>query len=199
MATLAGGFAAYRSMPQRQDPVIRIGSAWSRRTTQASPIEVEQEVSRKIEKKVAENPAVEHVRSTSRQGLSTVFVELYESTRNTEAVWQDLDNKLAAMTDLPVANGVPLKPRLDKDFGDTVAVMLTLSSPPVSDLEVERRAEVIAEKIRAAHAARPESLRGRRYSGVLVRIPTVDSGAARAARSDLPGAPSRASGSSKTA
>ncbi len=176
-ATLAGGFAAFRSMPQRQDPVIQIRLGLvSTEYPGASPIEVEQEVSRKIEKKLAENPAVEHVRSTSRQGLSTVFVDLYESTRNAEAVWQDLDNKLAAMTDLPVANGVPLKPRLDKDFGDTVAVMLTLSSPPVSDLEVERRAEVIAEKIREARAARPESLRGRRYSGVLVHPSTVDSG-----------------------
>ena len=109
---------------------------------------------------------------------------------NAEAVWQDLDNKLAAMTDLPtVANGVPLKPRLDKDFGDTVAMMLTLSSPPVSELEVERRAEVIAEKIRAARAARPESLRGRRYSGVLVHPSTVELGNARAARSGLPGTP----------
>ena len=155
-ATLAGGFAAFRSMPQRQDPVIQIRLGLvSTEYPRASPIEVEQEVSRKIEKKLAENPAVEHVRSTSRQGLSTVFADLYESTRNAEAVWQDLDNKLAAMTDLPVANGVPLKPRLDKDFGDTVAVMLTLSSPPVSDLEVERRAEVIAEKIREARAAGP--------------------------------------------
>ena len=176
-ATMAGGFAAFRSMPQRQDPVIQIRLGLvSTEYPGASPIEVEQEVSRKIEKKLAENPAVEHVRSTSRQGLSTVFADLYESTRNAEAVWQDLDNKLAAMTDLPVANGVPLKPRLDKDFGDTVAVMLTLSSPPVSDLEVERRAEVIAEKISAARAARPESLRGRRYSGVLVHPSTVDSG-----------------------
>ena len=66
-----------------------------------TPIEVEQEVSRKIEKKMTENPAVEHVRSLSRQGLSAVFVDLYDTTQNAEAVWQDLDNKLASMTDLP--------------------------------------------------------------------------------------------------
>jgi multidrug efflux pump subunit AcrB len=168
-ATLIWGVQAYRSMPQRQDPLIQIRSGVVLTAYPgANAVEVEQELSRKIEKKLAENPAVEHVRSVSRQGLSVVFVDLYDTTKNAEQIWQDLDNKLAAMTDLPTAGGQPLRPRLDKDFGDTVAVMLTISSPPVSDFEVERRAEVIARRLAAVRAARPEPLRDRRHSGVLV-------------------------------
>ena len=175
IVTMVAGVAAYRSMPQRQDPVIQVRSGLV--TTNypgAGPVEVEQEVSRRIEKRLAENPAVEHVRSTNRQGLSIVFVDLYDTTRNAEAIWQDLDNKLAAMTDLPVVGGAMVRPKLDKDFGDTVAVMLTLTSPPVSDFEVDRRAEALVGPIRAARAARPVEARDRRYSGVLVHPSTVD-------------------------
>lgn len=173
--TLAGGYAAYRSMPQRQDPVIQIRSGVV--TTLypgADPLEVEQEVSRKIEKKLAENPAVEHVYSDNREGMSVVFVSLYDTTRNAEAIWQDLDNKLAGMTDLPMVGGSPLKPSLNKDFGDTVAVMLTISSPRVSDEDVERRATIVAARLAETRASRPEGLRDRRYSGVLVHPSTVD-------------------------
>jgi len=175
--TMLWGVYAYRAMPQRQDPLIQIRSGLVMTVYPgAEAVEVEQEVSRKVEKKLAENPAVEHVRSVSRQGLSVVFVDLYDTTQNAEAIWQDLDNKLAAMTDLPAVGGQPLRPRLDKDFGDTYAVMLTLSSPPVSDLEVEQRAALIGRKIAEVRASRPEALRGRRYSGVLVHPSTVDRG-----------------------
>ncbi|HEY2158449.1 MAG TPA: efflux RND transporter permease subunit, partial [Isosphaeraceae bacterium] len=137
-------------------------------------VEVEQELTRKVEKKLAENPAVEHVRSISRQGLSVVFVDLYDTIMDAEPVWQDLDNKLAAMTDLPTSGDRTVRPHLDKDFGDTVAVMLTVSSPPVSDFEVERRAEVIARRLATARDARPPGSRDRRMSGVLVHPAGLD-------------------------
>ena len=122
---------------------------------------------------MTENPAVEHVRSLSRQGLSVVFVDLYDTTRNAEPVWQDLDNKLASMTDLPTVGTEPLKPKLDKDFGDTVAVMLTLSSPPVTDFEVQQRAGLISRKLEDLRAGRPAPLRDRRFSGILVHPSTL--------------------------
>ena len=172
--TMVWGAFAYRSMPQRQDPQIQVRSGVIQTPYPgANAVEVEQEVTRKIEKKMTENPAVEHVRSLSRQGLSVVFVDLYDTTKNAEPVWQDLDNKLASMTDLPTVGNEPLKPKLDKDFGDTVAVMLTLSSPPVSDFEVEQRAGLIAAKLEELRAGRPASLRDRRFSGVLVHPSTL--------------------------
>jgi len=173
--TCLWGTYAYMAMPQRQDPLIQIRSGVVLTTYPgAGAVEVEQEVSRKVEKKLAENPAVEHVRSISRQNLSVVFVDLYDTIKNAEAIWQDLDNKLSAMSDLPTVGGQPLRPRLDKDFGDTVAIMLTISSPPLSDSAIEERAEVIARRLIQERADRPEPLRSRRYSGVLVHPSAVD-------------------------
>ena len=187
MATVAWGVYAYLVMPQRQDPQIQVRTGLVLTSYPgASAVEVEQELTRKVEKKLAENPAVEHVRSISRQGLSVVFVDLYDTIMDAEPVWQDLDNKLAAMTDLPTSGDQTVRPRLDKDFGDTVAVMLTVSSPPVSDFEVERRAEVIARRLAAARDARPPGSRDRRMSGVLVHPLGIDAALAeRLARSAL--------------
>jgi len=167
--TMIWGIYAYRSMPQRQDPQIQVRSGVILTSYPgASALEVEQEVSRKIEKVMTENPAVEHVRSNSRQGQSSVFVDLYDTIKNAEPVWQDLNNKLEAITDLPSVAGQVLRPKLNKDFGDTVATMLTLSSPPISDFEIEQRAASIGHKLEEFRATRPEKLRDRRYSGVLV-------------------------------
>lgn len=174
--TLAAGYASYRAMPQRQDPVIQIRSGLVMTSYPgADPIEVEQEVSRRIEKKLSENPAVEHVRSTNREGLSAVFVDLYDTTKNAEAIWQDLDNKLASMTDLPTIGGVIVKPVLDKDFGDTVAVMLTLTSPPITDIEVEERAKELALRIEQHRGSRPGTFQSNRYSSIVVFPTTIQS------------------------
>lgn len=174
VATLAWGVFAYVSMPQRHDPDISVGTAVIVTPYPGARAEkVEQELTRKIEKKVSENPAVERVRSISRQGLSVVFVELRDGIKRPDAVWEDIQTKLQSMTDLPRVGEVPLQPRLDKEFGDTVAVMLTISSPEVSDFELQRRAESIRTALAAARAQRPPELRDNRLTAVLVYPNTV--------------------------
>ena len=131
LLTLVWGVFSYLRMPQRHDPVIpiRIGVV-ATAYPGASAEKVEQEVTRKIERKVAENPSVETVSSLSRQGLSIVFVELSEAEKGAEVVWHDVQNKLRGMTDLPRVTDRPVAPQLNKDFGERVATMLTISSPP---------------------------------------------------------------------
>ena len=175
--TAVWGAYAYLAMPRRQDPLIQVRNAVVQTAYPgATPLEVEQEVSRKIEKRLAENPAVEHVHSLSRQGLSVVYVDLYDTIMDAESVWQDLDNKLSSISDLPSISGQPVRPGLNKDFGDTVAVMLTLSSPPVSYFEVKQRATRIAAKLDEFRSSRAQESRDRRYSGVLVHPSSVDPG-----------------------
>ncbi|MHB8897107.1 MAG: efflux RND transporter permease subunit [Thermoguttaceae bacterium] len=174
VATLAWGVFAYTSMPQRHDPDITVGVAVVITPYPgARAEEVEQELTRKIEKKVNENPVVQHVRSISRQGLSVVFVELRDETKQADPIWEDLQTKLQSMGDLPRVNGQPVQPRLNKDFGDTASVMLTISSPPVSDFEVQRRAESIEAALGEARGKRPAELRGNRATAVLVYPTTV--------------------------
>jgi multidrug efflux pump subunit AcrB len=179
VAVLAWGVYAYMNMPQRQDPIIPVSTAVILTPYPGAEAEkVEQEVTRKIERKVAENPAVEHVRSISRPGISIVYVDLFESVKNVELVWQDIRGKLGEITDLPIAGGQPTKPMLNKDFGDTVAVMLTISSPPVTDLEIRLRARSIRDAVLAHRRQSATTRPSDRWTGVLVYPSTV-------ARSDV--------------
>ena len=156
ISVLVWGAYAYIQMPQRQDPIIPVVTGVILTPYPGAEAEkVEQEVTRKIERKVAENPAVEHVKSISRPGISIVYVELFETERGAELVWQDIRGKLGEIPDLPQAAGKPTQSFLNKDFGDSVAVMLTISSPPVTDLEIALRARSIREAIQAHRLQMP--------------------------------------------
>lgn len=173
ISALAWGIYAYTMMPQRQDPIIPVVTGVIITPYPGAEAEkVEQEVTRKIERKVAENPAVEHVKSISRPGISIVYVELFETERNAELVWQDIRGKLGEIPDLPQAAGRPTQSLLNKDFGDSVAVMLTISSPPITDLEIELRARSIRDSI-LAHRRHSSETPAEKWTGVLVYPDTV--------------------------
>lgn len=174
VATLVWGYLAYRAMPQRHDPIIPIHTATIVTLYPGADSEkVEQEVTRKIENQMGQCGQVERVYSLSRQSLSVVFVELFETVKDTEQVWQDLQGRLDAMTDLPSLNGRPLRPALNKDFGETVALMLTISSPKVSDFEIHQRAEAIRATLSGFRQHRPGQYQRDRLSAVLVYPNTV--------------------------
>ena len=174
ISVLVWGVYAYLMMPQRQDPIIPVVTGVIITPYPGAEAEkVEQEVTRKIERKVAENPAVDHVKSISRPGISIVYVELFETERHAELVWQDIRGKLSEIKDLPVAAGRPTQSLLNKDFGDSVAVMLTISSPPVSELELSLRARSIREAIEAHRKLTATTEPGERWAGVLVYPSTV--------------------------
>ena len=174
VASLVWGCFAYRAMPQRHDPIIPIRIATVITIYPGADAEkVEQEVSRRIEKQLSRCGNVEKLYSLSRQNLSVVFVELFDSVRDTEEVWQDLQGRLDSMTDLPAVMGRPLKPSLNKDFGERVAMMLTISSPKVSDFEIAERAHSIRGVLARFRASRLEGLRRDRISAVLVYPNTV--------------------------
>src|SRR6185436_1542805 len=175
ISLIVRGVYAYLMMPQRQDPIIPVVTGVIITPYPGAEAEkVKQEVTRKIERKVAENPAVDHVKSISRPGISIVYVELFETERQAELVWQDIRGKLGEIRDLPQAAGRPTQSLLNKDFGDSVAVMLTISSPPVSDLEIGLRAKSIRQAIEAHRKLTATTMpAAERWTGVLVYPSTV--------------------------
>ena len=91
VATLAAGYAAYRAMPQRQDPVIQIRSGLVMTVYPgADATEVEQEVSRRIERKLAENPAVPRLRD-ELQGheIVTLLHSVHDAEHNHAVLLRD--------------------------------------------------------------------------------------------------------------
>jgi multidrug efflux pump subunit AcrB len=153
VGTLAWGAFAYVSMPKAKDPLIQVRvavatCAWPG----ASAEKVEQLVTRKIEEKMAESSKVEKIESLTRSSVAIVYVTLDEEVVDRQKEFDDIKGKLDAIRDLPSGAG-PIN--FVKDFGDTAALMLTVASPKVSDIELELRARAVEHAIASARRGEP--------------------------------------------
>jgi multidrug efflux pump subunit AcrB len=158
VGVIAWGVYGFFSMPQRKDPEIPVRVAvaacqWPGATAQ----EVEQLITRPIEQTIAENKTIHPaspdsygIRSISLPGASFVYVQLSEDTRDSREQFSDINLKLLALG--PRLPGGASGVQFQSDFGDTAALMMTVASPPVDDLEVEMRARSVEEAIRSARA-----------------------------------------------
>ncbi|HEY3617820.1 MAG TPA: efflux RND transporter permease subunit, partial [Candidatus Sulfotelmatobacter sp.] len=156
IAIFLWGWYGYTRMPKRKDPYIPVRVAvascsWPGATAQ----QVEQLITRPIENTISENAYLQKpvasdyaLRSLSMPGLSIVYVQLDESVTDTRKQFSDIQLKLSNLSSpLPLGAG-PIQ--FNSDFGDTAALMLTVASPKVSDVEVAVRARAIEAAIEQA-------------------------------------------------
>jgi multidrug efflux pump subunit AcrB len=163
LAVVVWGVYGYLSMPQRKDPEIPVRVAvaacqWPGATAQ----QVEQLITKPIEQTIAQNKTIHPpsaadygIRSISLPGASFVYVQLSETTSDSREQFSDINLKLAGLNSrLPQgASSV----QFQSDFGDTAALMLTIASPRVDDLEIQLRAQSMEAAIRVSRAAAPRS------------------------------------------
>jgi multidrug efflux pump subunit AcrB len=152
-ATLAWGVFGYMNMPKRKDPDIPVRVAlaicpWPG----ISADKVEQLVTRKIEQAAAGNSKVDRVESATQDNISVVTVRLLDNIQNTQQEFQDIGQRLQQINDLPQGAG-PIT--WISDFGDTAALMLTVASPPVPEMEIGLRARGVREAIEKARGGEP--------------------------------------------
>ena len=151
VATVVGGIFGYFKMPQRKDPDIPVRVAvaicsWPGVATE----KVEQLVTRKIEEKMAENITVKRIESTTRVGVSFVYVTLQDNIEETGKQFDDIKLKLDDLQNsLPDGVG---QINFIKDFGSTAALMLTVASPKIGEVEVSLRAQAVQRAIEATRA-----------------------------------------------
>src|SRR4030095_3018275 len=145
IGTVLWGIVGYFSMPQRKDPDIPVIIALAIcRWPGIDAVRIEDRIVRRMEATVAENSHVETIRSTVRTGIAFVYVELKEGTTGTGEIFDDIALKLAAIRDLPEGAG-PIQ--FIKDFGSTSALMLTVASPRLDEVQVALRADQVLEAI----------------------------------------------------
>lgn len=148
--TMVWGVFAYVRMPKAKDPTIEVRIAVvSCRWPGADAEKIEDLVTRRIEQKLAENPSVEKIESTSRTSVAIVHVTLKEDVRDRTKEWNDIAARLDEIRDLPQGAGPVV---LQKDFGDTATLMLTVASPKVGDVELDLRAAALSEAITRVRA-----------------------------------------------
>ena len=170
IGVMVWGVLGYARMPKRKDPEIPVREAvavcpWPG----VDAKKVEQLVTRRIEDKIAENSYVHPagpgtaygIRSVTLDGVAMVYVQLAETVTDPEKQFDDINVKLNTLVDLPEGAG-PIQ--FESDFGDTSALMLTVASPKVGEVELALRAREIRSAIERTREAATRDAREKRFS-----------------------------------
>ncbi|UCH46890.1 MAG: efflux RND transporter permease subunit [Betaproteobacteria bacterium] len=149
LALAAAGVYAYFNLGQAEDPdftvkVMVVRTAW----LGASPLEVEQQVTERIEKKLQETPYLDFIRSYSRTGESVVFVQLRDDTQPSEVpdVWYQVRKKISDIRHT-LPQGV-LGPFFNDEFGDVFGNLYAFTADGYSYAELKDYVEAVRKEIR---------------------------------------------------
>lgn len=146
---IVGGFFSYQKLGRLEDPEFTIKTAVI--YTQypgATPTEVEEEVTEKIESAVQQLKQIDKVRSISKSGLSIVYADIKDQyDKDTiPQVWDELRRKVkGAERNLPQGVKAPI---VNDDFADVFGVFYAITGngytyKELSDFAVELRKEVL--------------------------------------------------------
>jgi multidrug efflux pump subunit AcrB len=145
-ALLLGGFAVWK-LPREEEPQIIVPMIdVFVQMPGASAHEVEERVTKPMEKLLWEIPGVEYIYSTSSPGMSLAIVRFYVGQDEEKSVVR-LNQKLAANFDIiPPGGSRPLvKPR---SIDDVPILALTLSSKRYGDLDLRRIAAQVDDTVK---------------------------------------------------
>ncbi len=137
-----GGIFAYFNLPRDEDPGFKIRTATiTTKYSGASPKHVDEYLTQIIEDELRTIPEIEHVRSKSRFGLSTIYIDVYEKYKDLQPIWDKARRRLEK-----IQHSLPdgAKPYLNDEFGDVFGVLVALWGRDYSYSELKN----VADKLR---------------------------------------------------
>jgi len=145
---LVAGSAAYFQLGQDEDPpftfrMMVLRTFWPG----ATAMQMAQQVSDPLEKTLQETPYVERIRSYSKPGETTIFLEVKDSTppKEVQNIWYTVRKKVGDMRGrLP--QGVQ-SPVFNDEFGDVYGVIYALSADGFSPAELHNHADLIRQQL----------------------------------------------------
>ena len=173
LASLVGGWNAYKNMSRFEDPEFTIRTAVI--ITQypgATPTEVANEITEPLESAIQQMQEVESLKSTSSAGLSRINVEIkYEfspSKAALQAIWSKLRNKVNdAQSSLPP--GV-IASIVNDDFGDVYGVYFLLTGDGYTYKELEDYAKKLRTDLLSVEGVAKVSLSGLQKEAIYVEV-----------------------------
>lgn len=168
---LALGYLAYMDLPRLEDPEFAIKDAViATPYPGASPEEVEQEVTEKIEKAVQELGQLKRVESYSSRGMSVVKVKIKDQFDKDAlpAVWDEMRRKvLDVMPELPPGSGPPI---VNDDFGDVYGVYFALTGPGYTYAELKDVAELLKRELLVVQDVKKVTFFGEQSEAIFVEM-----------------------------
>lgn len=168
---IVGGLFAYQKMGKLEDPTFTIKTALVITSYPgASAHEVDQQVTRVVERAVQTADEVEKIRSLSTAGLSIIWVDMYEYnfSDKIQQIWDILRRRVAeAQADLPPGAGPPI---VRDDYSDIFGIFLTLSGEGFSYAELKDYAEYLRRELVLVPDVKRINLYGVRTETITVDI-----------------------------
>ncbi|MBT3345927.1 MAG: efflux RND transporter permease subunit [Gemmatimonadetes bacterium] len=140
------GYTAYQGMSRAEDPGFKIRTATViTYFPGASPERVEQLVTDKLEKAIQEIPELDFLNSTSRSGVSLVYVNIRESEMDMRPIWDDMRRKVErARYELP---DEVIGPIVNDEFGDVFGTIILLTGEGFSYAELKDVADQVRNEL----------------------------------------------------
>jgi multidrug efflux pump len=145
---LIGGMLSYARLGQDEDPPFTFRAMVVRATWPgATALQMAEQVTDKLEKKLQETPYIDKIRSYSKPGETTIILQLRESTppKDTAASWYQVRKKIGDIrATLPAGvNG----PFFNDEFGDTYGSIVALSGDGFTYAEVKDYADFVRQQL----------------------------------------------------
>ena len=167
----AAGLIAYSKLGQSEDPpftfkVMLVRTSWPG----ASAIEVEQQITDKLEKKLQEVPHLGHTNSYSRPGESMIFIIIKDDTfsKDIPQIWYQVRKKIGDIRHTLPSNIESLT--FNDEFSDVYGSMYALTADGFDNFALKKQAEIIrAELLNTPDVAKVDFF-GERKQRIFIEI-----------------------------
>ncbi len=147
-ALLIGGILSYQQLGQDEDPpftfrAMVVSAVWPG----ATAVQMAEQVTDPLERKLQETPYIDRIRSFSKPGETTIILELRESTPplDTAPTWYQVRKKIGDMA-ATLPQGV-IGPFFNDEFGDTYGSIFALSGDGFSQAEMRDYADFVRQQL----------------------------------------------------
>jgi multidrug efflux pump len=147
-ACLLFGILSYFELGQDEDPpftfrAMVVRAVWPG----ATALQMAEQVTDPLERKLQETPYVNTIRSFSKPGETTILIELRESTppKETSAAWYQVRKKIGDIT-ATLPQGV-IGPFFNDEFGDTYGSIVALSGDGFTYGEMRDYADFVRQQL----------------------------------------------------
>ena len=145
---LLGGIFGYSKLGQDEDPpftfrAMVVRAYWPG----ASSLQMAEQVTDKLEKKLQETPFIDTIRSYSKPGETLIILQLRESTppREVTQAWYQVRKKIG-----DIRNSLPsgvIGPLYNDEFGDTYGSIFAISADGFTYTEVKDYADFVRQQL----------------------------------------------------
>ena len=154
---VAYGAFTFQTMPRREDPEFTIRSCVVTTSWPGTPsLKIEELVTEPLERAIAKISEVDKIRSTTINGLSTIFVDTEDriSKDQIDTIWNKVRNEIA-LVPMPSQS---IRPVVNSNFGDTSILVMGIYQVPLPGDETvrpehqysPRQLEIYADDIRSS-------------------------------------------------